>query len=157
MAVRPVAVDAASVPPRAKQTNYPEPFASRMSRREKCPLGELFGLESFGVNRTRLAPGGVSALHHRHTKQEEFVYVLQGEPTLVTDGAEVELRPGMCAGFAPGGPAHHLENRTEHEVVFLEVGNRVAGDEGVYPADDIKAAVGDDGKWRFEHKDGTPY
>jgi uncharacterized cupin superfamily protein len=157
MAGHPVAVEAASVPPRTKQSNYPEPFASRMSRREKRALGDLFGLKAFGVNRTRLAPGGVSALHHRHTKQEEFVYVLEGEPTLVIDDAEVQLRPGMCAGFLPSGAAHHLENRTEQDVVVLEVGDRVAGDEGVYPADDIKAAMGGDGKWRFVHKDGTPY
>jgi uncharacterized cupin superfamily protein len=157
MAGAPVAVEAASVPPRAKASSYPEPFASRMSRREKRPLGDLFGLKAFGVNRTRLAPGGVSALHHRHTKQEEFVYVLEGEPTLVTGAAEVQLRPGMCAGFTPDGAAHHLENRTDHDVVVLEVGDRVAGDEGEYPADDIKAAMGGDGKWIFEHKDGTPY
>jgi uncharacterized cupin superfamily protein len=63
----------------------------------------------------------------------------------------------MCAGFLPNEAAHHLENRTERDVVVLEVGDRVAGDEGDYPADDIKAVMGDDGKWRFEHKDGTPY
>jgi uncharacterized cupin superfamily protein len=157
MAGRPLAVDAASAPPRTRSSNYPEPFASRMSRREKRPLGDLFGLTSFGVNRTRLTPGGVSALHHRHSRQQEFVYVLEGEPTLVTDAGEVHLRPGMCAGFPANGAAHHLENRTERDVVVLEVGDRIAGDEGTYPADDIKAAMGDDGKWSFEHKDGTPY
>lgn len=157
MADRPIAVEAASVPPRAKASSYPEPFASRMSRREKRQLGDVFGLKAFGVNRTRLVPGGVSALHHRHSKQEEFVYVLEGEPTLVTDAGEVRLRPGMCAGFTPEGGAHHLENRTDRDVVVLEVGDRVAGDEGTYPMDDIKAALEPDGGWRFEHKDGTPY
>jgi uncharacterized cupin superfamily protein len=154
---RPVAVEAAAAPPRAKPSSYPEPFASRMSRREKRPLGDLFGLTAFGVNRTRLAPGGVSALHHRHTRQQELVYVLEGEPTLVTDDGEVQLRPGMCAGFPANGTAHHLENRTDRDVVVLEVGDRVAGDEGEYPVDDIKAVLGGDGKWRFAHKDGTPY
>jgi uncharacterized cupin superfamily protein len=156
MGDRPVAVEAASVPPRAT-SNYPEPFASRMSRREKRPLAERFGVKAFGVNRTRLAPGGVSALHHRHTRQEEFLYVLEGEPTLVTGEREVPLRPGMCAGFVPDGPAHHLENRTDRDVVVLEVGTRVAGDEVAYPADDIQAEMGADGKWRISHKDGTPY
>jgi uncharacterized cupin superfamily protein len=154
---RPVAIEAASVPARAKPSNYPEPFASRMSGREKRPLGDVFGLHAFGVNRTRLAPGGVSALHHRHTKQDEFVYVLEGEPTLVTDQGEVQLRPGMCAGFAANGTAHHLENRTPHDVVMLEVGDRTSGDEGSYPLDDIMAVMGDDGKWKFTQKDGTPY
>lgn len=72
-----------------------------MSRREKRQLGDVFGITSFGVNLTRLAPDGVSALHHRHTRQQEFVYVLEGEPTLVTADGEVPLRPGMCAGFVP--------------------------------------------------------
>ena len=153
----PVAIEAASAPPRTKQTNYPEPFASRMAKRQKHPLGDQFGLKAFGVNLTRLAPGGVSSLHHRHTRQDEFVYVLDGEPTLVTDDGELQLRPGMCAGFAANGTAHHLENRSERDVVVLEVGDRAPGDEGSYPADDIKAVMGEDGKWRFAHKDGTAY
>src|SRR6266540_4621765 len=95
--MKPVSVRAREAPPRKKASNYPEPFASRMAAREKRPLGDLFGLTNFGVNLTRLAPGGVSALHHRHTRQDEFVYVLEGKPTLVTDGGEVQLRPGTCA------------------------------------------------------------
>jgi uncharacterized cupin superfamily protein len=151
------AVEARAVQPRSKSSNYPEPFASLMSRREKRALGDVFGLEAFGVNFTRLSPGGLSALHHRHSRQEEFVYVLEGEPTLVTDAGDVALRPGMCAGFRPGGSAHHLENRTQRDVVVLEVGNRPPDDQGTYPVDDLQAVMGDDGRWRFAHKDGTPY
>ena len=154
---KPAAIEAASAPPRTKSSNYPEPFASRMAWRQKRPLGNLFGLTSFGVNLTRLAPGGVSALHHRHSRQDEFVYVLEGEPTLVTDDCDIQMRPGMCAGFAANGSAHHLENRTRQDVVVLEVGDRVPGDQGSYPSDDIQASMGEDGKWRFTHKDGKPY
>ncbi len=153
----PVAISAAAAPLRAKPSNYPEPFASRVSRREKRALGDVFGLKAFGVNLTRLRPGGVSSLHHRHTRQDEFVYVLEGKPTLVSDGAEVALRPGMCAGLPANGPAHHLENRTRRDVVILEVGDRSAGDEVSYPADDLRAVMGEDGRWRFAHKDGAPY
>ena len=153
----PAAIEAASAPPRTKKSNYPEPFASRMAAREKRPLGDLFGLRSFGVNLTRLAPGGISALHHRHSRQDEFVYVLEGEPTLVTDDGEVQMRPGMCAGFAANGRAHHLENRSSHDVVVLEVGDRAPGDHGSYPADDLQAVMGEDGSWKFTHKDGSPY
>ena len=88
-----------------------------MAKREKRPLGDLFGLKNFGVNLTRLAPGGESALLHRHSKQDEFVYILDGEPTLVTDGEEVTLSPGMCAGFPAQGLAHQLVNRTDRTVV----------------------------------------
>ncbi len=127
-----------------------------MAKRHKTPLGDLFGLTNFGVNLTRLEPGGESALLHRHSKQDEFVYILQGNPTLATDRGEVILSPGMCAGFPAGGIAHHLLNRTEMDVVFLEVGDRSLGDEGSYPSDDLKARV-ENGEWRFEHRDGRPY
>lgn len=154
----PVAVVAALAPLRTKPSNYPEPFASRMAGREKRPLGDIFGLSNFGVNLTRLAPGAVSSLRHAHSRQDEFIYVLQGRPVLHTDAGETELAPGMCAGFKAGnGDAHHLINRGSEDVVYLEVGDRSAGDAGVYPDDDIQAVLGADGKWHFTHKDDTPY
>lgn len=152
-----LAIVAAETMPRAKQSNYPEPFASRMAGRTKQPLGDLFGLKNFGVNRTTLAPGAQSALLHRHGLQDEFIFVLVGKPTLVTDRGELELSPGMCAGFAAGGIAHHLVNLTGSEVVYLEIGDRTPGDEGSYPADDLFAALDEGGQWRFTHKDGKPY
>ena len=152
-----IAVVASEAPPKAKQTNYPEPFASRMAGREKRPLGDLFGLTNFGVNLTRLAPKGVSALRHAHSKQDEFIYVLQGHPTLHTDEGRTRLSPGTCAGFKAGsGNGHCLINETADEVVYLEVGDRTPGDEGTYPDDDLKAMLSD-GKWKFTHKDGSPY
>jgi uncharacterized cupin superfamily protein len=153
----PVAVLAAAAPLRRKPSTYPEPFFSRMSRREKRPLGDLFGLRNFGVNLTRLLPGGESALLHRHSKQDEFVYILEGHPTLVTDAGETVLSPGMCAGFPAAGIAHQLVNRTDQDVLYLEVGDRTPGDEGSYPVDDLKAALGPDGQWTYTHKDGRPY
>jgi len=153
----PIAVDAQSTPPRPKASNYPEPFFARMAKREKRPLGDLFGLKNFGVNLTRLSPGGESALLHRHSKQDEFVYILQGEPTLVMDAGEAALRPGMCAGFPAQGVAHQLVNRTDKDVVYLEIGDRTLGDEGSYPNDDIKAELDADGGWVFTHKDGRRY
>ncbi len=154
---RAVAVRAADAPLRLKASNYPEPFASRMSGRQKRPLGDLFGLVNFGVNLTRLKPGAVSALRHAHTKQDEFVYILEGAPTLVTDAGRTALAPGLCAGFKAGtGDAHHLLNETDQDVVYLEIGDRSPGDEGSYPDDDIEARLVAAG-WRFTHKDGTPY
>jgi uncharacterized cupin superfamily protein len=152
----PLALDAASVPPRRKPSVYPEPFASRMAKREKRALGDQFGLSNFGVNLTRLSPGGESALLHRHSRQDEFIYVIEGEPTLVTEEGDTRLAPGMCAGFPAGGQAHQIVNRTEADVVFLEIGDRTPGDEGSYPRDDLQATL-IDGKWVFAHKDGRPY
>jgi uncharacterized cupin superfamily protein len=156
-AERPVALRAAEAPPRPFRTNYPEPFASRMAGRDKRPLGDLFGLTNFGVNITRLAPGASSALRHAHTKQDEFVYILEGRPTLITDAGRDALAPGMCAGFKGGtGDAHHLVNETAEDVVYLEIGDRLPGDGVTYPDDDIEARRFEAG-WRFTQKDGTPY
>jgi uncharacterized cupin superfamily protein len=153
----PVAVTAAEVPVRSKPSVYPEPFASRMVGREKRQLGDLFGLTNFGVNLTRLAPNSVSALRHAHTMQDEFIYILQGRPTLHTDEGRTQLSPGMCAGFKAGtGNGHRLINETTEEVVYLEVGDRTPGDEGSYLDDDLKALLVE-GKWKFVHKDGKPY
>lgn len=152
-----VAIAATDAPARMKRSNYPEPFASRMSGRQKHPLGDLFGLTNFGVNLTRLAPGAVSALRHAHTVQDEFVYILKGRPTLHTDEGHTLLAPGVCAGFKAGtGNGHCLINNTDEEIVYLEVGDRTPGDEGMYPDDDLHAQL-INGTWAFTHKDGTPY
>jgi uncharacterized cupin superfamily protein len=154
---KPIAINAAEAPARAKSSNYPEPFASRMAGRVKRPLGDLFGLTNFGVNLTRLAPRAVSALRHAHTRQDEFVFILQGHPILQTDQGRTQLSPGMCAGFKAGtGNGHHLINETSEDVVYLEVGDRTPGDEGSYPDDDLQALLVE-GKWRFVHRDGSPY
>ncbi len=153
----PVAVAASQVPARAKPSIYPEPFASRMAGREKRALGDLFGLSNFGVNLVRLSPGAGSALRHAHSRQDEFVYIVQGNPVLITDAGETQLSAGMCAGFRFGtGNGHQLLNRTSEEVIYLEVGDRSAGDTVVYPDDDLRAAMVE-GKWQFAHKDGSPY
>lgn len=153
----PAVVEAAAVAPRSRPSIYPEPFAARMAGREKRVLGDLFGLSNFGVNLTRLAPGAHSTLMHRHSRQDEFIYVLEGAPTLVTESGETALRPGMCAGFPAGGLAHHLVNRTDIDAVYLEIGDRTAGDRADYPEDDLAARLDRDGRWRFFHKDGRPY
>ena len=156
--MKPVAILASEAPPRAKQTGYPASMAAMVAGRLKRPLGDLFGLTNFGANLTRLAPGAYSALRHAHAKQDEFIYILEGEPTLVTDAGETPLKPGMCAGFKAGtGNAHHLVNRAKKDVVFLEVGDRSSGDLVRYPDDDLVAVFGSDGKFKFSKKDGTPY
>jgi uncharacterized cupin superfamily protein len=151
------AITALEAPPRAKPSNYPEPFRSMMAGRTKRPLGDLFGLTHFGVNITTLPPGAVSALRHAHTQQDEFIYVVSGSPTLVTNAGGQLLAPGMCTGFKAGtGDAHRLVNESTHDVVYIEVGDRSAGDEATYPDDDLVAKL-QAGQWQFAHKDGTPY
>jgi uncharacterized cupin superfamily protein len=153
----PAALLAEDAPLRVKPSVYPPVFAARMGGREKRPLGDLFGLRNFGVNLTRLSPGACSALRHAHTHQDEFIYVLEGAPTLITDAGEQTLSVGMCAGFKAGsGDAHQLVNRSDADAVYLEIGDRSPGDAVTYPDDDLQAAL-IDGAWRFSHKDGSPY
>ena len=152
-----IAVLAMNVPVRTKPSSYPEPFAARMAGRVKRQLGDFFGLRNFGVNLVVLAPGTASALRHAHTKQDEFIYILAGTPIQHTDSGRLQLRPGMCAGFPSGsGNAHRLLNESSSDAVYLEMGDRSAGDEATYPDDDLQACL-ISGAWRFYHKDGTPY
>lgn len=142
----------------ARPSLYPEQFQAAVKGRGRHRVGDHFGLRNFGVNLTRLAPGAATALRHAHTRQDEFVYVIEGRPVLVTNDGEEELGPGMCVGFPAGtGNAHHLVNRTGDDVVLLEIGDRTAGDEVAYPDDDLRAEVQGGGSYRFTRKDGTPY
>ncbi len=153
---RKIAIHAAEAGPVWSRSNYPEEFAARVAGRARRRLGEAFGLTNFGVNLTVLQPGAWSSLRHRHSRQDEFVYALEGEAVLVTEFGETVLRPGMCAGFQAGGVSHHLQNRSDRPFTYLEIGDRTGGDEVTYPDEDL-VAVAVDGKWRFLHKDGTPY
>ncbi|RMD63518.1 MAG: cupin domain-containing protein [Alphaproteobacteria bacterium] len=138
-------------------TGYPEPFRAAVANRERRALGTALGLRNFGVNLTTLSPGAASAQRHWHAKQDEFIYVVAGEVTLITDAGEQVLTAGMVAGFPAGrADGHHLVNRSDHDAVILEVGDRTPGDVATYPDIDLEARdVG--GRWGFFHKDGTPY
>jgi len=154
---KPSAVYAKEVLPRPMRPNPPAPFAKSAPGKVKRALGDQFGLRNFGVNHVTLAPGARSSLHHQHSGQDEFIYVLAGTLMLVTDTGETRLEVGMCAGFAAGQGAHHLENRSDRDVIYLEVGDRTPNDHVTYPHDDIVAISGSDGQYRYTHKDGRPY
>ena len=138
-------------------SNYPEEFKAFVAGRSKKRLGDAAGLQNFGVNLTKLAPGSCSALRHWHTRQDEFIYILSGEITLVTDEGEQILTPGMAAGFPAGvADGHHLINRSNSEAVYLEIGDRTPNDEVIDPDDDLVAKDSLKG-WAFTHKDGRLY
>jgi uncharacterized cupin superfamily protein len=140
-----------------RRSGYPEPFRSRMGDRAKRRLGDACGLTRFGVNLVTLGPGGQSALRHWHTLEDEFVYVLAGEVVLVTDAGEQVLGPGTCAGYPAGSrDAHHFVNRSGAPATYLEVGNRVEGDNAFYPDDDLMWVEDEHGVFAA-HKDGRRY
>lgn len=152
----PRVIIAAEAAPRTKPSIYPAEFAGRVAGRVKRPLGDVFGLSNFGVNHTVLAPGACSALQHRHSSQDEFVYILAGDAVLVTGDEETALGAGMCAGFKAGGISHHLENRSDAPVAYLEIGDRAPGDSVEYPDDDIAAAF-ENGALVFTRKNGARF
>ncbi|MEG5056741.1 cupin domain-containing protein [Microcoleus sp. A2-C5] len=138
-------------------SNYPLQFQSAVAGRVKKRLGDAAGLQNFGVNLVRLAPGSCSALRHWHSRQDELVYVLEGEITLISNAGEEALQPGMAAGFRAGdADGHHLVNRTNSVVVYLEVGDRTPGDSANYPDDDL-VAKSHDNSWIFTRKNGEIY
>lgn len=137
---------------------YPDEFKPLVQGRIKKALGNAASLQNFGVNLVTLAPGSCSALRHWHTRQDEFIYIIEGEATLVTNAGKQILKPGMMAGF-PAGEAdgHQLVNHSEAVVIYLEIGDRTADDEAYYPDNDLIAKSGADGHRIFTHKDGTLY
>lgn len=138
-------------------TTYPSPHDGICKNRKKARLGDALGLNNFGVNYVCLPSGTASSQRHWHTKQDEFIYIIEGELVLVTDIGEQVLGAGMVAGFPAGQPdGHHLINRTDCDAIYLEVGDRTAGDGGEYSDIDMRAVRHNDGI-NFVHKDGTPY
>lgn len=147
---------AESIPETKIKTIYPQPFAALVEGRTKRKLGDHFGLTNFGVNLTILEPGAISALFHYHAKQDEFVYILEGFPTLLLGEQEYPLKLGACVGFKAGtGIAHQLINRSQERVVYIEIGDRSLGDAVEYPNDDLKAIQLANGSWAFCRKDGS--
>ncbi len=141
--------------PEQSSTGYPEPYKSRVAGRHRRRLGDHAGLKNFGVNLTRLDPGAESSMRHWHAKQDEFIYVLEGEVTLVTNAGRQRLSPGMAAGFPAGKPdGHQLVNETDKSVLYIEIGDRTPEDGATYSDVDMAARM-IEGKWVFAHKDGS--
>lgn len=137
-------------------TSLPGPYRARNMTRANRRLGDHAGLKSFGVNLTRIEPGGQSSYLHAHSRQDEFVWVLEGEAVLETDQGEQVLRTGQCAGFPAGtGQMHRFMNRTGSDVLLLVVGDRSAGDEVAYADIDLHGRCGADGRYLFTRRDGS--
>jgi uncharacterized cupin superfamily protein len=132
-------------------------WRAKVAGRSKRALGDALSLTNFGVNLVRLDPGAWSSLRHWHTRQDEFVWVLEGEVVLVSDCGEQVLSAGMCAGFpAATGDGHHLVNRSSAPAVFLEVGDRLPGDMVRYPTLDLEARARRPG-YDTHHLDGRTF
>jgi uncharacterized cupin superfamily protein len=144
------------LPPRVGGS-YPAPFGEPLQGREKRALGDPLGLTQFGVNLVTLAPGAWSSQRHWHVNEDEFVYVIEGEVTLVTDQGEVVLTQGLAAGFPAGHPdGHHLINRGAKPAIYLEVGTRAETEQAHYSDIDMVVRK-ENGRFVYSRKNGEPY
>jgi len=147
-------IDIATVP-EIHGTAYPPEFNAPCADRVRRRLGKAGGLRDFGVNLMHLPPGNWSSQRHWHSHEDEFVYVLEGELTLIEDNGETVLRAGDCAAFPKGsGDGHHMINKSDAAAVYIEVGSRHPADLTTCSDVDMMSSNADG---RFVHKDGTPY
>jgi len=150
-------IDPREIEPRTG-TGYPEPYRENVVARSKRALGDAFGLSRYGVNLVELSPGTWSAQRHWHTQEDEFIFVVSGELTLITDAGAQLLTPGMVAGFPAGeSDGHHLVNRSDESATYLEIGDRNPQDEVYYPDIDLLYKVNSEGDHEFTNRDGIPY
>jgi uncharacterized cupin superfamily protein len=149
-------IDIAKVPVDSR-TNYPEPFNRAVEGRSRRRLGNAAGLDQFGVNLTTLKPGSATALRHWHEKEDELVYILEGEVVLIEDAGETLLKRGDGAGFkANVRNGHHLVNKSKSDAVLLEIGTRSKNERAEYADIDMQV-IRDESGFRYLHKDGKPY
>jgi uncharacterized cupin superfamily protein len=149
-------IDIAKVPVDSR-TNYPEPFNRAVEGRLRRRLGNAAGLDQFGVNLTTLKPGSATALRHWHEKEDELIYILEGEVVLIEDAGETLLKPGDAAGFkANVRNGHHLVNKSKSDAVLLEIGTRSKNERAEYADIDMQV-IRDESGFRYLHKDGEPY
>ena len=141
------------------RSSYPDPYRSRVLPREVRRLGDALGLTRIGVNLVRVLPGKESSMRHWHTREDEFVYMVEGELVLRTQGGEQLLRAGMCAGFAAGSDdGHHFINRGEQPAVYVVVSNRDPEDTAYYSDADVDLMWSPPlARGRMTRRDGTPW
>ncbi|MFK7902043.1 MAG: cupin domain-containing protein [Nitratireductor sp.] len=138
-------------------SGYPAPFDEVTKGRSKKQLGDAGGLTQFGINLTTIKPNSGTAIRHWHEEQDEFVFILSGTATLVEDDGETTLKAGDAASFKAGvANGHCILNKSDADVVLLEMGTRTDTETGHYPDIDLLATKDGD-SYIFTHKDGTPY
>jgi uncharacterized cupin superfamily protein len=147
-------IDLSAVPAQTG-CNYPVPFDAPCQAQSSQRLARFAGLTRFGVNLTVIEPGAWSSQRHWHTLEDEFVWVLEGELTLITDAGEERLGPGDCAAFKAGDrDGHHLVNKSGRPAKVLEIGNANPADTCTYPDIDM---IANPGREAYQHRDGTDY
>lgn len=114
-------------------------------------FGTALGLSKLGIHHERLLPGRRTSFPHAESADEEFVYVIAGEPDVWLDGHLHRLRPGDAVGFPAGtGIAHTFLNNTDTEVRLLVVGEKTTpGNRIFYPRNSERQPLHPD--WWDDH------
>lgn len=134
-------------------TTYPDPYRDTVRNRRWKKIGIGAGLTDYGANLVTLEPGLWSSQRHWHETVDELMIMVEGELTLVEEGARTTMRAGDIAAWAKGvANGHHLINEGDAPARFLVIGANGGGCH--YPDLDL-FAKGDEPFYR--HKDGTPY
>ena len=138
-------------------TGYPDPYRQAVEGRSRRRLGNVVGLDQFGVNLTRLKSGAQSSQRHWHANEDEFIYMLEGELVLCEENAETVLKVGDAAGWKAGvANGHCLVNRSSRDAVYLEIGSRAKTERVEYPDIDMLFRRDERGN-HYTHKSGEPY
>lgn len=123
---------------------------------EMLRFSDTGDLTQFGAYVEILPPGSMSALKHWHAEEDEMVYVLTGEITLVEGDTRTEMRSGDAATFKAGDPVgHHLINEGSEPVKYLVIGSRFTDDTVTYPDND-RVLIRSDGPSQWTDLDGRP-
>lgn len=131
--------------------------AAELGHYEALLLSDTGGLTQFGAFTETLPPGARSSDRHWHEKEDEFLYMLNGEATLVENDGEHVLTPGdSCCWPAGVDNGHHVINRSASPCTYLVVGSRLDTDT-VHYSDIDKILYRENGQRRLTRRDGTPF
>ena len=129
--------------------------AERFGAFESLHYSDAGGLTQFGAYVETLQPGSRSSDRHWHEEEDEFLYLLSGEATVIEEDGEYLLRAGDAACWPAGSAnAHQVVNRSDAPCSYLIVGTRTAHDVVHYP-DVGRTLYNDDSTWRLLGSDGT--
>ena len=104
-----------------------------------APVGKLLGLTRIGIHHERLPPGRRTSYPHAESAEEEFVFVLEGNPDVWIDGTLHRLEPGDAVGFPAGtGICHTFLNNTDSEVRLMVIGEKAKAENRIhYPMNQV--------------------
>ena len=130
-----------------------EKRAEQYGASERLRYSDAGGLTQFGAHVETLQPGSRSSERHWHEEEDEFLYVISGEATVIEDDGAHPLGPGDAACWPAGAAnAHQVVNRSGAPCTYLIFGTRMAHEAIHYP-DVGRVGYIERGAWRLHRKD----